>query len=453
MTPGYLAVKRATTAPPSSPAPGPDAARIHGTAWTSDTSLSSIQGQRFATAARLEIPTPIQVSALDPAEVPVSLLTSGQAVAAVVFSLDYDAGCLDFDPTDMDADGLPDAVTFLGPADFDVTVFFDLGDTDGEIDVTIADVLPPVSALADGPLLDVTFTPTCTPPIGAPLLAAVGFSSDPAASFSDPLAQALTGSTVGGAVEIYGGARGDCNGNGLLDAPDLVASGLEIFDSDGNFAFDTPQGTFLGNPIGCDANADTLVDAGDLSCNNRLFFGLTCGVPATLGLTGAGPRLLLYQESTEVGWKLSVVLEPEGHDLNALAFSLDYDETLFDFDPTDADGDGTPDAVHFPGPPRSMQGVSFAASDTAGELDFLLADLVAAPQIFPGGTLVEVDLQPLAPGGPTGAGASFSREPAASFGDLEGRSIAGGTEEVPVPLFADGFESGDTSAWSGKVGQ
>jgi hypothetical protein len=37
-------------------------------------------------------------------------------------------------------------------------------------------------------------------------------------------------------------------------------------------AADTPGGTFPGNPVGCDANADTYVNAGDLSCTILIIF-------------------------------------------------------------------------------------------------------------------------------------------------------------------------------------
>jgi uncharacterized protein YkwD len=66
--------------------------------------------------------------------------------------------------------------------------------------------------------------------------------------------------------------RGDCNGDRLVNAADLSALPLEIFDGDGNLAVNVPGGTFAGNPIGCDANADTLVNAADLSCTVLLIF-------------------------------------------------------------------------------------------------------------------------------------------------------------------------------------
>jgi hypothetical protein len=67
-------------------------------------------------------------------------------------------------------------------------------------------------------------------------------------------------------------AAGDANADGKVDAGDISALILEIFDGDGNLAGDTPGGTFPGNPTGCDANADGYVDAGDISCTILIIF-------------------------------------------------------------------------------------------------------------------------------------------------------------------------------------
>ena len=72
--------------------------------------------------------------------------------------------------------------------------------------------------------------------------------------------------------------RGDCNHDGALTAADMSAIVLEIFDGDGVLPANVPGGTFNGDPIGCNANADSIVDAGDLSCAARLLFNLPgCG--------------------------------------------------------------------------------------------------------------------------------------------------------------------------------
>ena len=67
--------------------------------------------------------------------------------------------------------------------------------------------------------------------------------------------------------------RGDCNADNAVNAADVSGLVLEIFDGDGTNPSAVPGGTFLGDPIGCNANADALVDAGDLACVVRLIFG------------------------------------------------------------------------------------------------------------------------------------------------------------------------------------
>lgn len=133
----------------------------------------------------LLIPSGIVTSHDTPVEIPVVLSTDGASLAATAFSIDYDAVCLDFDPTDTGGAGLPDAVTFATPANFSTMVFFDVGDTDGEIDISIADAFPS-NPLTDGTLLTVTLTPICTPSEPSTIIAPVGFSRYPFAEQPQP---------------------------------------------------------------------------------------------------------------------------------------------------------------------------------------------------------------------------------------------------------------------------
>lgn len=64
---------------------------------------------------------------------------------------------------------------------------------------------------------------------------------------------------------------GDGNGDGQVDAGDISACVLELFDGDGNFWLAASGGTFTGTP-GCDANQDTHIDAGDLTCTALIIF-------------------------------------------------------------------------------------------------------------------------------------------------------------------------------------
>lgn len=60
--------------------------------------------------------------------------------------------------------------------------------------------------------------------------------------------------------------RGDCNGDRERTREDLGGLTEELTDGDGVAAATVPGGTFPGDPAGCDATADSVVDAGDLAC-------------------------------------------------------------------------------------------------------------------------------------------------------------------------------------------
>jgi len=67
---------------------------------------------------------------------------------------------------------------------------------------------------------------------------------------------------------------GDCNADTTVDAGDLSALRLEIFDGDASTSNASLNGSFEGHPLGCDANDDRAIDAGDLSCTRLIIFNL-----------------------------------------------------------------------------------------------------------------------------------------------------------------------------------
>lgn len=76
------------------------------------------------------------------------------------------------------------------------------------------------------------------------------------------------------ALSIQAGAAitaGDVNGDGEINAGDVSALVLEIFDGDGDIPTDAAGGSFPGT-AGCDANQDNRCDAGDISCTILLVF-------------------------------------------------------------------------------------------------------------------------------------------------------------------------------------
>ncbi len=90
-------------------------------------------------------------------------------------------------------------------------------------------------------------------------------------------------------------------------------------------------------------------------------------------------RLVLDGElATLPGLSLAIPVDFEscGNLINSVAFSLAIDPSRLRLDPRDDDGDGVPDAVHFPPaslPPLATVVVDYGDCD--GEIDLLLADL------------------------------------------------------------------------------
>jgi len=383
----------------------------------------------------LSIPSNVAAAEGETVVVPVELFNAGEAVAAVAFSVDFDHTQLDF----VSAEIAP-AV----PGSFSPTVTTELADADGEIDVTIADLTPPIATLPSDTMLLMTFTANATPPLKSTLIAPVDFSLSPSPSFSDDGALDLFGASVNGSVEIYPGPRGDCNSTGAVSVADLIAETLEIFDADGTFWLDVVGSTYVGSPVGCDANATTEVNAADVSCTILLIFGKTCGGGGSNALLEGGNDALLEKltrrplpmdsgppatlmvngdrrlEAGDTVW-VPVVLR-RGAGLSSVAFSLDLDAGRLAFDATDADGDGIPDAVRFPQGSPFLAQVRFDAGDADGELDVVLAE---GPGWGLGdGVVLEIAVTALA-GGPLADGLRFSTAPAASFGGSRGQDVPG----------------------------
>ena len=152
-------------------------------------------------APRLTIPVEVPAVVDESVEVPVTVDTQTTFLTGTTFSIDYDAVCLDFDPTDADFDGIPDAATLHVPPSFGASVHFDLGDADGELDLSVIDPLY-ASSLSVGPVVTLTFTPTCVPTPPDTIIAPVSFSTVPMATFWNDAGQEVPGDTEGGSVEI-----------------------------------------------------------------------------------------------------------------------------------------------------------------------------------------------------------------------------------------------------------
>jgi hypothetical protein len=202
-------------------------------------------------------------------------------IDTTTFSVDFEEACLSFDGSDNNGDGIPDAIVFNLNSNFVTTAAYEPTDLDGEIDISIYDQVAPQTPIPDGAILTIDFTvkATCAAPPGSTRSARVGFSKDPEPSFGS-FGTSVSGLSLDGFVRILEGKLGDCNGDGTVDAGDLSATVLEIFDGDGIQPVDTPNinpmtGVFAGNAVGCNPNQDDRVDAGDISCTVMIIFGNT----------------------------------------------------------------------------------------------------------------------------------------------------------------------------------
>jgi len=121
----------------------------------------------------------------------------------MVFSIDFDENCLALNPRDANLDGRPDAITMTLPAGMFASITVDPTDTDGELDVIIADYFPPFVVLEDNAaLVTITFETICVPPAGGAQTAAINFATEPSPSFGTPTGQSVDGTSRGGTVTI-----------------------------------------------------------------------------------------------------------------------------------------------------------------------------------------------------------------------------------------------------------
>lgn len=373
-----------------------------------------------------------------PVSMPLRFTAWGQPIVAASFAVNL-GGCVGFDPTDTNNDDLPDNVDLHLPAGWSATVIHQPSDTDGELKFVLFD-LPPFTPLPTSTIAEITLDITCSAS-AAVQVEPLPFATVPPPSLGDTSGQSAPPTVQNGSIDILPGQRGDCNGDGRVDAGDLAACGLEIFDGDGSFWQEVAGGSFPGSPVGCDSNADFVVDAGDLACKVLLLTQQAC---SSNGAFGHPPRLAAGTPETRgAALAIPISLDPAGQDLIAAVFTLDLAPGV-GFDPADNDADGIPDAIHmvYRG---SLRSLTYHPADGGGEIHVMLADLGAQPRRLTTGVLFEIVIDPGTV--PAAQAVVFGASPAPSFGRADGSSAAG----TLSTLFFDGFESGTTGAWSSVV--
>ncbi len=159
--------------------------------------------------------------------------------------------------------------------------------------------------------------------------------------------------------------------------------------------------------------------------------GLQGTLTPTPPLEAAGQPLLQIVNSTATidGYvTVPVSLEPNGAQVSAVLFSIDFDQNCLLFDPADTDGNRIPDAINFQTPPAFSRSVSYDADDTDGELDIVFADYSPPYAIFTSQVLVTVRFaivcQPL-PQQTIESPVLFSQAPSPSFSSGLGTNVRG----------------------------
>jgi hypothetical protein len=238
----------------------------------------------------LSIPSSIPASTGTIVTVPVYFSGNDSNIDAAEFSIDYDEECLSFDGSN------PTAIRFMLSSGFYTGATYNPNETSSEIDVSIYSFTNPRMAIPDGVIMTIELQvkATCAAPPGSSRSARVGFSNDPIPSFGNS-GVSVSGLALDGFVRILPGLLGDCNGDNRIDAGDLSALVLEIFDGDGMLPGDTPNvnpvtNLFAGNAVGCNPNQDYVVDAGDISCTVNIIFGDT---GCTGVSSGAGEEMFI----------------------------------------------------------------------------------------------------------------------------------------------------------------
>jgi hypothetical protein len=144
--------------------------------------------------------------------------------------------------------------------------------------------------------------------------------------------------------------------------------------------------------------------------------------PAVVSAPAAAP-LIAGQPSN-----VPLTLQTNGHNVAAFAASLAFDPAKVKLDPTDSDGDGLPDAVHFQLPAGMYRMASYDAA--AGQIDLVATGLVMPLPTLTDGVFVTVDLTPVAGADMTPAALTLSN---LSLGDGDGGAVPVVTDVTDVP--------------------
>ncbi|MFN8466895.1 MAG: cadherin repeat domain-containing protein [Caldilineaceae bacterium] len=344
--------------------------------------------------------------------VPLSFAPNGNNVVTMTFHVNYSTTCLQYVGLGGIQSGFADTVP---DANDDGVV---------DVDLTTAGSAP----LARGNPVSLVFTGKTGCP-EANSWTSLAFASAPTMTGAGDVSFA-TSKSDGQLIVLDNDARGDCNASGSIDAGDFAANALEYLDSESTDESGavphkdswlwTPLGEHAFSARGCDANADRMQGSADLQCTILLFFGSTCGDVQAAANPSSATMLMPYAVDVTPGAATSIplVLQTHGQPVSAFAATIIFDPAVLQLDPTDADGSGVPDAVHFQMPPGMFTLARY--NPRAGRLDLVAAGIVAPLPQLADGALVTVDFLPA---GGAGGTATALRLDNLSLGSTSGTHV------------------------------
>ena len=158
--------------------------------------LGSIHGVSAQNpGAELDIPDVITADPNGQVTVPINFISNGNEITAAAFSVDFDEVCLTYDAESNIS------TVFSLPTGFQPTAMFDPDDIDGELDIVIFQISLAPSPMPDGTIATITFT-ACNATTPNVVIAPIGFSTDPIATFTDANSQDVPGTADGGKVVV-----------------------------------------------------------------------------------------------------------------------------------------------------------------------------------------------------------------------------------------------------------
>ncbi|MEM7132440.1 MAG: hypothetical protein AAF702_39420 [Chloroflexota bacterium] len=152
------------------------------------------------------------------------------------------------------------------------------------------------------------------------------------------------------------------------------------------------------------------------------------------------PTLILPNDlSVQAGQSITIPIQFESneHNIAVAIFSLDIDEACLRFDPIDEDDDGQLDNVTFNVSPAFNSSATFDGDDLDGELDFTILDTFPPLASLQSGVLATITFDTICtpkPGEVIASDLLFSSDPAVSFGNTAGKSVAAEVVEGSIQI-------------------